>query len=382
MLLPDIRTPTLLLDENIARRNIARMRAVAEAHGLRFRPHFKTHQSRRVGRWFRDEGVRAITVSSVRMARYFADDGWDDITIAFPVNLREAEEIRALAARVSLGLLVESALAAHRLDALLDSDVRAWIKVDTGYGRTGIPAGDTDALRALAGSIRQSRRLRLRGILTHGGDTYQSPDAADARRRFEESRRRMLAAAEALRDADGELEVSVGDTPGCNTAERFDGIDEIRPGNFVFFDVMQMQRGICRAEDIAVALACPVVAVHEQREEIVLYGGAVQLSREALADGRGTRFFGLVAPLFDSGWGAPVPGASVVRLSQEHGIVRLPGPQLALLEEGDLLAVLPVHSCLTAECMRGYRLLDGSHADHLAGLPASDSLPSSATEPS
>ncbi|MBR9974865.1 MAG: alanine racemase, partial [Bacteroidetes bacterium] len=169
MLHPDIHTPTLLLDESVARRNIERMCSKAERHGLRFRPHFKTHQSRRVGEWFRDEGVRAITVSSVRMARYFADDGWDDITIAFPVNLREAVDIRLLAARVSLGVLVEAPLVAHRLDALLDSELRTWIKVDTGHGRTGIPAGDTESLVATARAVAASRHLKLEGLLTHGG---------------------------------------------------------------------------------------------------------------------------------------------------------------------------------------------------------------------
>ena len=56
----------------------------AAAADVDFRPHFKTHRSREVGRWFRDFGVAAITVSSVDMAQYFSNDGWDDITIAFP----------------------------------------------------------------------------------------------------------------------------------------------------------------------------------------------------------------------------------------------------------------------------------------------------------
>lgn len=367
MLFPDIHVPTLLLDESVARRNIARMRRKAEVHGLRFRPHFKTHQSRRVAGWFRDEGVRAITVSSLRMARYFADDGWDDITVALPVNLRETAEVAALAARISLAVLVESPHVAQWLDAALDTGVRAWIKTDTGYGRTGIPATDVGMLRATAHAVARSRHLDLAGLLTHGGDSYQAPDPAAVRQRFERSRLRMLEAAAVLRDEHPDIAISAGDTPGCTVAEDFTGIDEIRPGNFVFFDVMQMQRGICAAQDIAVALACPVVAIHERRDEVVLYGGAVHLSKEYIADGDGTQLYGLVALPEENGWSDPIPDAAVVRISQEHGIVHLPADRRGGLEEGDLLALLPVHSCLTAECMRGYRCLDGSTADHLAG---------------
>ena len=78
-----IETPTLLLDAARAQRNIARMAKKARDNRLRFRPHFKTHQSAAIGEWFRQAGVSAITVSSVAMARYFADHGWDDICLLY-----------------------------------------------------------------------------------------------------------------------------------------------------------------------------------------------------------------------------------------------------------------------------------------------------------
>jgi D-serine deaminase-like pyridoxal phosphate-dependent protein len=367
MLLPDILTPTLLLDEAVCRRNISRMCEKAAAHGLRFRPHFKTHQSRRIASWLRDEGVSAITVSSVGMARYFADDGWNDITIAFPVNLREAAEINALAERIDLGVLIESSTVASRLQRELHSPVDVWIKIDTGYGRSGVVYDDGDRLAEIARCLDSSATLRLRGILTHGGDTYQALGPTDVQQRFSLSKERMLIAADALRSRHSEILISVGDTPACTVAQDFTGIDEIRPGNFVFFDVMQLHRGICRVEDIAVALACPVVALHDMRNELVLYGGAVHLSREYIADARGTQLFGLVAPIEGQAWGPPIAGAYVTRMSQEHGIVRIPAEQRFSLTEGDLLAILPVHSCLTAECMKQYRCLDGTTADHFAG---------------
>lgn len=36
-----------------------------------------------------------------------------------------------------------------------------------------------------------------------------------------------------------------------------------------------MMIGSCSADDIVVAVVCPVVAKHEERGEMVIYGGAV-----------------------------------------------------------------------------------------------------------
>jgi D-serine deaminase-like pyridoxal phosphate-dependent protein len=107
-MMPMYTKPTLVLDEDRARRNIERMAARAAGFGVRFRPHFKTHQSRHIGRIFREFGVEAITVSSVSMASYFAADGWADILIAFPFNILESAEIGRLSSGCSLGLLAES----------------------------------------------------------------------------------------------------------------------------------------------------------------------------------------------------------------------------------------------------------------------------------
>ena len=71
-----------------------------------FRPHFKTHQSAQIGEWFRQEGVEAITVSSVRMAKYFAANDWGDITIAFPFNVHETKQADELAGKINLLLIV------------------------------------------------------------------------------------------------------------------------------------------------------------------------------------------------------------------------------------------------------------------------------------
>ena len=134
----EIKIPTLVLNETIARENMKKMAAKAVAQNIRFRPHFKTHQSIRIGEWMREVGVNYITVSSVSMAQQFAQHGWKDILIAFPVNLRESAEIDKLAAEIRLSILIESIESAQHLNKRLKNKVDAWIKIDTGMHRAGI----------------------------------------------------------------------------------------------------------------------------------------------------------------------------------------------------------------------------------------------------
>lgn len=358
-----ITKPTLLLNEAAARANLQRMAARAGAAGVRFRPHFKTHQSAEIGEWFRPLGVTGITASSVDMARYFARHGWDDITIAFPANLRQAADLSALAEQVRLGVLVESPKTAARLAAVLRAPADAWIKIDVGGRRTGLPWDQPEAVRAAAEAVRASGgRLRLRGLLTHASQTYGGRGADDVCRRYAESAARICGLRDQLAGSLGRLEVSVGDTPASSLCDDLGAVDEIRPGNFIFYDAQQVQIGSCRVEDVAVALACPVVSVHPARGEVIVYGGAVHLSKDFMMEGE-TRAYGKVALPQEGpdgpGWSAPLDGAYVAGLSQEHGIVRLPPQALARVQVGDLLCILPAHSCLTVTLMKEYRTLDG-----------------------
>jgi len=139
----EITKPTLLLSKEIALRNIQNMARKANDLGLIFRPHFKTHQSAEIGEWFRDAGVKCITVSSLTMANYFADFGWDDITIAFSVNIPEIPEMNELAGRINLNLLIENKEGLAALQEKITWHTGVFIKIDTGYNRTGIESKDS-----------------------------------------------------------------------------------------------------------------------------------------------------------------------------------------------------------------------------------------------
>jgi D-serine deaminase-like pyridoxal phosphate-dependent protein len=352
--------PTLLLNEEVCRANIRRMAEKARQLGISFRPHFKTHQSHAVGRWFRAEGVNAITVSSWAMAEYFAADGWNDIAIAFPLNPREHDSINRLAQTITLTLTVSNAEALEQLIPNLHHALRVYIEIDTGYQRTGIAPGNTREIDAILALIRSNEKISFAGFLSHAGHSYKARSKAEILSIHEASKAKAVAVAAHYRADYPSLIVSVGDTPTCSVADDFSGVQEIRPGNFVFYDVTQQAIGSCQEENIAVALACPVVALYPERSEIVVHGGAVHASKDLLKTDMGV-MYGRVVRLQDNGWSRSVEGAYVKSLSQEHGIIHATDALLQSVKPGDVLGMLPVHSCLMADAMKAYQTCTGEH---------------------
>ncbi|WP_276497227.1 alanine racemase [Pontibacter litorisediminis] len=364
-----ITSPTLLIDKQKALHNISRMVEKARQNGVRLRPHFKTHQSAQVGEWFRAYGVEAITVSSVRMARYFASHGWNDIMIAFPANVLELESINELASRVKLHLVAVNQETVMALAKGLRYPVQLSLKIDTGYRRTGILATNYAEVDAIMQLIREQDKLQFAGFVVHDGHTYKQTDADAIQSIFNTSVYQLRLLRMRYKSKHPNLQLSIGDTPSCSILESLDGVDEIRPGNFVFYDLTQQRIGSCAFEDIAVCMACPVVAKHPDRGEIIIYGGSVHFSKDVILQEDASTIYGRVVALTEKGWSAPLEGIEVVSLSQEHGIVKASPEHFDKYNIGDLMGVLTVHSCLTANLMQGYLTTEGEPIEHLTGLP-------------
>lgn len=346
-----ILSPTLVLDKSKCINNIKRMTEKVSQNNLRFRPHFKTHQSAEIGSWFREAGVDAITVSSVKMAEYFKENGWDDITIAIPLNILEMDRINRLASEISLNILVENPVSVEFLTRAVKYPLGVYIEIDTGSFRSGIADNNIPAIDEILNILSINKNLNFKGFLSHNGKTYQ----AGTPHEVEILTRDALSKLKTIKDHYLKqyplIEISIGDTPSSSICRNFGVADELRPGNFVLFDLMQQKLGSCTIDDIAVKLVCPVVGIYPVRNEVIIHGGAVHLSKDFLLNVGGEMVFGQIE-LNIRNENIVLNGNNYVSsLSQEHGILKVEPTNLTLFKIGQLINIIPVHSCLTADAM-------------------------------
>jgi D-serine deaminase-like pyridoxal phosphate-dependent protein len=360
----DLYETTLLLDVDKCKKNIRNLVLKAQNNSVLFRPHFKTHQSIEIGRWFREEGVQAITVSSLKMASFFAADGWNDITVAIPVNTREKVRINQLAQKIHLNLLFADTEGIKHLAQIAEFPINVWIKIDTGYHRTGVPHDDENMIQSIIHIAEEHKLLHFAGFLTHAGNSYHCKSNEEILHLHKETTNIMCRLKEKYSNSIREIKISVGDTPTCSVAEDFSMVDEIRPGNFVFYDTMQVQISACTPEDIAVAVACPVVAKHKDRNEIIIIGGGIHLSKDFILNSDGKKNYGDLVFLDSVGWGNPVQGCFLSKLSQEHGTLQVTDEVFEKIHTGDMVGVLPVHSCMTVNLLGKYTTLEGQNIDY------------------
>ncbi|MEO1055127.1 MAG: alanine racemase [Bacteroidota bacterium] len=359
-------SPQLVIDQSKCLSNIQMMVDKAKRHDIELAPHFKTHQSHVVGGWMKEAGVRRITVTSVRMAEYFAND-WHEILVAMPVNVLEHKKLNQLASKIQLDILAVDTEVIRVLSNHLTAEVGVWVEIDSGGKRTGVRAEDYDRIEQLITEINDHPFLTFKGIYSHAGQSYSAKGAREIINIHEASMARLRPLKQYLVSKGHKPLLRIGDSPTCSVADDFEDVDIIGPGNFVFYDLMQTEIGSCQMEQVSVVMVCPVIAKNEERQEVIIHGGAVHFSKDALSLENGSKNFGQLMRFDQLGWSTPIESCYIKSLSQEHGVLSVTREFYDEINTGDLVCVLPVHSCLTAEGMRGYVTLEGNTVDHLQG---------------
>ena len=350
MHISDLPTPALLLDAETLRANLQRMADKAAKLGVRLRPHIKTHKSPQVARLQLERGAQGITVSTLYEARAFAAAGFDDITWAFPLIVPRLREVLVLAGQIDLGVLIDSREAVAAL-AEQSQAMRVYIKVDCGYHRAGVdPRGEL--VMELAVRLAEAPRLEFAGILTHAGHSYHRRGREELLQVAHQERDVMVECAERLRDAGLEVPtVSVGSTPTMSVVDDLTGVDEMRPGNYAFYDRSQVVFGACGVADCALTVASTVVSSQPGATRSIVDAGALSLSKDAGPTDLGHRSMGAI--FADYGSARLAEDMRLTGLSQEHGHVA------GHLRVGSFVRILPNHSCLTAAQFDEYVVIEG-----------------------
>ena len=366
----DLPTPALLLDLDILQRNLDDMAHKARSLGVALRPHIKTHKCLEVARMQRELGARGITVATLAEAEVFADSGFDDITHAFPLEPGKIAQALDLAARLTLRqgsgqalrVTVDDLPTAEALESAAagrDQAVHVWLKVDCGYHRAGVDPATDYAVR-LARFLHEAPHLVFDGLLTHAGHAYKVTSREELLGIANQERDVTVAFAERLRGGTIAVPaISIGSTPTMSVIDNLNGIQEIRPGNYVFHDRTQVALGSCDLGDCAVSVLATVVSHQPGGSHIVVDAGALALSHDPgplqldKVPGKGA-IITETTPL------AVHPSLRVVSLSQEHGIIQGTGPEdLAGLSVGSRLRILPNHACLAVALFDEYAVVRG-----------------------
>jgi D-serine deaminase-like pyridoxal phosphate-dependent protein len=206
--------------------------------------------------------------------------------------------------------------------------------------------------------------MRLGGVMTHAGSSYDLDTPAALEAMAEQERAACVRAAERLRAAGLPCaEVSIGSTPTALAARGLHGVTEVRAGVYVFFDLVMHNVGVCRMEDIALSVLTTVIGHQAENGWAIVDAGWMAMSRDRGTQKQKRDFaFGQVCAVD----GTVLPGYFMSGANQEHGIVSREGkadPAIAArFPVGTMLRILPNHACATGAQFPEYCVLTGSSA--------------------
>lgn len=345
-------TPALIIDGDKVRKNATRMLEHSEDAGVRLRPHVKTHKTIEIALIQTGGKPGPITVSTLAEAEFYLRYGFTDILYAVPFTLNKWQRAKSLVHQGAELILIgdepeilDSILRLAHVDGV---NIQIAIEIDHGYNRTGLEPDDPD-LKKMARAITDHDYATFYGLVAHSGEAYKpKPNAPKIA---------SMAEYESLRFARRILEdegirvpvISGGSTPAVVQGDHWTHLDEVRPGNYVLFDLFMADHGVCSMADIAIQLQTCVVGCYPKRSEIVVDAGALAFSKDL---GHPSR-----AGLY--GYCLEYPDLELYSLSQEHGIIRVKSTfNWDNIRTGDLLHFYPNHSCLTAACFPEYHYVE------------------------
>lgn len=345
--LSEIETPAVLVDRERLLRNIDRAQELANRHGLALRPHVKTHKCVEIARLQLERGAVGVTASKVDEALVFIDAGVPSVTVAYPL-IDEAKVRRLLTAARARGtdlrITVDNRIAVEvlgRVAAELRAAVGVLIEIDVGLRRCGLRESDPEIVE-LARLISRSERLRFAGLLSHAGHAYGAATAEEVAQIAAQERAILKRVRHTLEAAGIEVaEVSVGSTPTVLASDAYDGVSEIRPGNYVFMDRTPLRLGLASIEEIALTVLATVVSRND--DYFIIDAGSKVLTSDLGAHGTaGAGGYGIAFPA-----GEPLARTSgrsltIARLSEEHGFVARAKGDLPI---GTKVSIVPNHAC-------------------------------------
>ncbi|MEL7020630.1 MAG: alanine racemase [Bacteroidota bacterium] len=369
MSIVNLSTPTVLVDRQILSYNIIRLQRRADQFNVEVRPHVKTHKSVSIAKMQMENGAQGITVAKASEALVFIDAGIPSVTVAYPIiDGQKADLLFKLASEkfCELRLTIDSIEGFEVLRKAaqkFQKTVTVYIEIDTGLRRCGLNPNDP-LIVDLAHRIQAQTFLIFKGICSHAGHSYAAIDRQQVKRIAEEELQQLRLAKRMLRlnSIDRIDVIAVGATPTVLAVDSFAGVNEIRPGNYVFMDRTPLRLDLIKKKRISLTVLATVISVNEHY--YIIDAGSKILSSDRGAHGvLGMEGYGLVYPL--QNYRVKKKKMLLTQLSEEHGFVRRrTGVELKI---GDKVRLIPNHACAVMNLVDEFYIVQG--ADVIERLP-------------
>ena len=343
----DLDTPAILIDLDIMERNLRKLSDYSREHGFRVRPHTKTHKIPALARkqiWL---GAAGLTVAKVGEAEVMLAAQPTDLLIAYPtVGARKLDRLMQVAKQTAVSMSLDSLFVAQQLSEAASAhgvEIGVLAEVDVGLGRVGVLPGD--ALLELIRGIARLPNLRLEGIAFYPGQV-KSLD--------EEGQQALKNVGKLLEGILSDLQragftpriVSGGSTPTLFHSHELPGLNEVRPGTYIFNDRNTVLSGACALEECAASILVTVVSI-AKAGQMIIDGGSKTFSSDRPTAGSEVSFGHVVE----------APQALFTKMNEEHGFVDLQKGDRKF-GVGDRVRIIPNHICVAMnlhECVYGVR---------------------------
>lgn len=333
-----IDSPAVVIDLDRALRNIRRFQDYADSHGLKLRPHIKTHKLPALALRQIEAGAIGITCQKIGEAEVMAAAGLRDIFITYNiVGDAKLRRLATLAQQCRLSVVADSFDVIAGLSAVFAGEpapLEVLVECDTGAGRCGVQ--NPEQAVDLARQIDKAPGLIFGGLMTYP-PMRESSKVDDW---LQHARDGLLSVGLPCQ------RISSGGTPNMWRAHEVSCATEHRAGTYIYNDRSLIAAGIATVEDCALTVLATVVSRPTETRAIIDAGSKILTS-----DLLGLAGYGLVVN---------APDAKLIGLSEEHGTLDLSActwrPQI-----GERVQIIPNHACVVSNMVDEVWLRQGNN---------------------
>lgn len=334
-----LQTPSFLLDLDALEGNLKKVQSLCDENGKQLWPMTKTHKSTKIALLQKKFGAKGFLVGTLDEAEALIDAGLENITLAYPLTSKEnISRAVSLSKKSKLYISIDSYESARLANEELESQNETldfFMIIDSGLHRLGV---SPEKSAELASSIAGFKNLNLVGISTHPGHVYGVKDKSEIADVSKEETDSLSRAKKILEENSFEIEfVATGSTPTFFDVLEDENINILRPGNYPFYDNIQISLGICQERDCSLSVLATIISKPSDGLFITDVGS------KCLGLDKGAHASSLI-----SGFGRVKnhPELEIVGLSEEVGKISIKGD--CDLKIGDKIEIIPNHSCSAA----------------------------------